>query len=126
MTGTHRDTIMRLVVEVGDLSCQRFQCDEISAYIGTKQKQVTKEDDKSRGDIDNPPPPSYSITASARRFRRVFCFCALFGAAGTAGAKPFARNGQLPRSPAGATSSEPERPQDNDNVRSYQNRRKAI
>ena len=60
MTGTHRDTVMRLLVEVGegsaklldeqmrDLSCQRLQCDEIWAYVGKKQKQVTKEDDKSR------------------------------------------------------------------------------
>jgi hypothetical protein len=60
MTGTHRDTVMRLLVEVGegskklldeqmrDLSCQRIQCDEIWAYVGKKQKQVTKDDDKSR------------------------------------------------------------------------------
>jgi IS1 family transposase len=60
MTGTHRDTVMRLLVEVGegsaklldeqmrDLSCQRLQCDEIWSYVGKKQKQVTKEDDQSR------------------------------------------------------------------------------
>lgn len=60
MTGTHRDTIIRLLVEVGggsaklideqmrDLSCQRLQCDEICAYVGKKQAQVTKDDDKSR------------------------------------------------------------------------------
>ncbi len=60
MTGTHRDTVMRLLVEVGegsaklldeqmhDLSCQRLQCDEIWAYVAKKQKQVTKDDDKSR------------------------------------------------------------------------------
>ncbi len=46
MTDTHRDTIMRLLVEVGqgckalmdiemrDLTCQRIQIDEIWAYHG--------------------------------------------------------------------------------------------
>jgi IS1 family transposase len=60
MTGTHRDTIMRLLVEVGsgcaklsdeamrDLTCQRIQVDEIWSYVGKKQKQVKAEDDKSR------------------------------------------------------------------------------
>jgi hypothetical protein len=60
MTGTHRDTVMRLLVEVGqgsaklldeqmrDLSCQRLHCDEIWAYVGKKQAQVTEDDDKSR------------------------------------------------------------------------------
>ena len=60
MTDTHRDTIMRLMVEVGtgcekllddemrDLSCKRVQVDEIWSYVGKKQRQVTKEDDKTR------------------------------------------------------------------------------
>ncbi|MBV1707603.1 MAG: IS1 family transposase [Hyphomicrobiales bacterium] len=60
MTETHRDTIMRLMVEVGtgcaklmdeemrDLPCKRIQVDEIWAYVGKKQRQVTKADDKSR------------------------------------------------------------------------------
>lgn len=64
MTGIHRDTIMRLLVEVGtacarltdermsDLPCQRIQVDEIWAYVGEKQRQVTPEDDRSRvGDM---------------------------------------------------------------------------
>lgn len=64
MTNTHRDTVMRLLVEVGkgcemildaemrDLSCQRVQVVEIWAYVGKKQRQVTKEDDRSRvGDV---------------------------------------------------------------------------
>jgi hypothetical protein len=50
MTGIHRDTIMRLVVHVGDgcdrlmdslmrgLTCERLQLDEIWAYVGMKQK----------------------------------------------------------------------------------------
>ena len=60
MTNTHRDTIMRLLVEVGtgcnklmdeqmrDLTCRRLQVDEIWAYVGKKQRNVTREDDKSR------------------------------------------------------------------------------
>ncbi len=59
MTDTHRDTIMRLMVEVGsgcakimhdemrDLPCERIQVDEIWAYVGKKQRQVTKQDDKN-------------------------------------------------------------------------------
>jgi len=64
MTGTHRDTVMRLLVEVGegsaklldeqmrDLSCRRIQCDEIWAYVGKKQKQVTKDDDSPASAIN--------------------------------------------------------------------------
>jgi hypothetical protein len=60
MTDTHRDTVMRLMVEVGtgcaklmdeemrELPCKRVQVDEIWAYVGKKQRQVTREDDKSR------------------------------------------------------------------------------
>src|SRR5260221_1589757 len=60
MTNTHRDTIMRLLVEVGagcnklmdeqmrDLTCRRLKVDEIWAYVGKKQRNVTREDDKSR------------------------------------------------------------------------------
>src|ERR1017187_4180134 len=45
MTNTHRDTVMRLMVEVGhgceklhdeqmqNLSCKRIQCDEIWSYV---------------------------------------------------------------------------------------------
>jgi hypothetical protein len=64
MTGTHRDTIMRLLVEVGDgcaklmdeqmreLPCRRVQVDEIWAYVGKKQARLTREDDRSRlGDM---------------------------------------------------------------------------
>src|SRR6266576_2600595 len=64
MTGTHRDTICRLLVEVGDgcaklmdeqmreLPCRRIQVDEIWAYVGKKQARLTREDDRSRlGDM---------------------------------------------------------------------------
>ena len=58
MTDTHRDTIMRLGVEVGtgcaklmdrrmrELPCRRVQVDEIWSYVGKKQRQVTPQDDK--------------------------------------------------------------------------------
>ena len=60
MTDTHRDTVMRLLVEVGDgcarlmdeemrdLPCRRIQVDEIWAFVQKKQRQVTPADDKSR------------------------------------------------------------------------------
>lgn len=64
MTDTHRDTVMRLMVEVGtgcekimdgsmrDLSCKRIQVDEIWAYVGKKQRQLAPTDDRSRlGDM---------------------------------------------------------------------------
>lgn len=64
MTRTHRDTICRLLVEVGggcaalmddhmrDLSCRRIQVDEIWAYVGKKQAHLGREDDRSRlGDM---------------------------------------------------------------------------
>ena len=64
MTGTHRDTIMRLMVEVGtgcaaimdekmrELSCERLQVDEIWSYVGKKQRMLTPQDDRSQvGDM---------------------------------------------------------------------------
>jgi IS1 family transposase len=64
MTDTHRDTVMRLMVEVGegcarlmdvemrDLSCRRIQVDEIWSYVGKKQRKITPADDRSRlGDM---------------------------------------------------------------------------
>jgi IS1 family transposase len=57
MTGTHRDTICRLLVEVGDgcaalmdetmrdLACRRIEVDEIWAYVGKKQRHMTVADD---------------------------------------------------------------------------------
>ena len=52
MTGVHRDTIMRLLVSFGttcetildekmrNLTCKRFEVDEIWAYVGKKQRHV--------------------------------------------------------------------------------------
>ena len=60
MTDTHRDTIMRLGVRVGqgcakimdeqmrNLTCKRLQADEIWAYVGKKQAQVIGQDDRQR------------------------------------------------------------------------------
>jgi IS1 family transposase len=60
MTDTHRDTVMRLMVQVGDgcaklmdermreLPCKRIQVDEIWSYVGKKQRQVTLQDDRTR------------------------------------------------------------------------------
>lgn len=60
MTGVHRDTIMRLLVEVGtgcaelmdekmrELPCRRVQVDEIWAYVGKKQRWVKPTDDQTR------------------------------------------------------------------------------
>ncbi|MGH7119113.1 MAG: IS1 family transposase [Acetobacteraceae bacterium] len=82
MTNTNRDTIMWLLVEVGDgcakimdermreLSCRRIQVDEIWAYVGKKQRWVTPQDDKTRVgdqltfvaiDPDTKPVPSYRV-----------------------------------------------------------------
>ena len=64
MTGTHRDTICRLLVEVGEgraqlmreqmreLPCRRIQVHEIWAYLGKEQTHLTRQDDRSRlGDM---------------------------------------------------------------------------
>lgn len=60
MTNTHRDTIMRLMVEVGDgcakimdekmrnLPCERIQVDEIWSYVGKKQMHLKPGEDRSR------------------------------------------------------------------------------
>jgi IS1 family transposase len=60
MTDTHRDTIMRLMVEVGtgcaalhneqmrNLDCRRIQCDEIWSYVGKKQMHLARGDDRRR------------------------------------------------------------------------------
>ena len=60
MTDTHRDTVMRLLVEVGDgcaklmdesmrdLTCRRIQVDEIWSYVQKKQRWVTRLDDPRR------------------------------------------------------------------------------
>jgi IS1 family transposase len=56
MTDTHRDTVMRLMVDVGtgceklmdqemrELPCKRVQVDEIWAYVGKKQAHIKPQD----------------------------------------------------------------------------------
>jgi IS1 family transposase len=63
ITGVHRDTIMRLGVRVGqgcrslmdakmrELSCQRFQFDEVWGFIGKREKHVRPEDNPMLGDV---------------------------------------------------------------------------
>ncbi len=60
MTNTHRDTIMRLMVSVGEgcenlmnekmrnLSCRQIQVDEIWSFVQKKQRHMTAIDDPSR------------------------------------------------------------------------------
>lgn len=60
MTDTHRDTVMRLLVEIGEgcrkvmdaemrnLTCRRIQVDEIWAFVGKKQRHLAVNDDRSR------------------------------------------------------------------------------
>jgi IS1 family transposase len=59
MTGIHRDTIMRLMVRVGqncekildatmhNLTCKNIQVDEIWGYVGKKQRHLAEDDDSS-------------------------------------------------------------------------------
>ena len=56
MSGVHRDTIMRLLVRVGDtceeimdstmknLSCKDIEVDEVWSFVGKKQRHVKPED----------------------------------------------------------------------------------
>jgi len=60
LTNTHRDTIMRLMVEVGtgcaklaneqmqNLPCKRIEVDEIWSFVGKKQMYLTDDDDWGR------------------------------------------------------------------------------
>lgn len=60
MTDTHRDTVMRLMVEIGtgceklmdeqmrELPCKRLQVDEIWAYVGKKQAHIKPQDVRAR------------------------------------------------------------------------------
>ncbi len=59
LTGVHRDTILRLMVKVGNgcanlldgimhnLPCQRLELDELWQFVGKKQRHVTDDDDPS-------------------------------------------------------------------------------
>jgi hypothetical protein len=58
MTDVHRDTICRLLVEVGtaalhnaqmrDLDCRRIQCDEIWSFCGMKQAHIPRGTDSTK------------------------------------------------------------------------------
>lgn len=74
MTDTHRDTVMRLLVQVGegcaalsndmmrDLPCKRVQVDEIWSFVGAKEKNASPEQKaKGFGDIWGPGRPSAPI-----------------------------------------------------------------
>jgi hypothetical protein len=85
MTGVHRDTIIRLMVKVGqacealldkimvDLPCAEIEVDEIWGYVAKKQRHVTEDDDATQvGDtwtfvaID----PETKVTPSFRTGKR--------------------------------------------------------
>lgn len=92
MTEIHRDTIMRLGVRVGkgcaaimdekmrDLSCTNIQVDELWGFIQKKKRNLTPEDDETRGDAwtfcaidaDTKLVPAYKVgkrdTATANAF----------------------------------------------------------
>ncbi|MCH8275565.1 MAG: IS1 family transposase [Armatimonadetes bacterium] len=64
MTGVHRDTILRLMVRVGDgcnrlldeslrnLDCRQIQIDELWTFVGKKQRRLTPKDDRrEKGDF---------------------------------------------------------------------------
>src|SRR5476651_1298280 len=55
MTGIHRTTILKLLVDLGgacsafqdkafrNLTCKRLQCDEVWSFVGSKEKNTTAE-----------------------------------------------------------------------------------
>jgi IS1 family transposase len=63
MTGASKTTVMKLLTDLGlvcsihmdramrDLTCERLQCDEIWAFVGAKQKNVTAEKRNEWGDV---------------------------------------------------------------------------
>jgi hypothetical protein len=80
MTGIHRDTIMRLMVRVGNgcaalmdrttlnLSCKRLQLDELWAFVAMKQKRALQLAD--RGDYGD----AYTFVALDADTKLVPCF----------------------------------------------------
>src|SRR5271156_3998639 len=80
MTGIHRDTIMRLMVRVGNgcadlmdremrnLNCQRLQLDELWAFVGMKQKRASQLAD--RGEFGD----AYTFVAIDADTKLVPCF----------------------------------------------------
>src|SRR5271170_3000998 len=80
MTSIHRDTIMRLMVRVGNgcadlmdremrnLNCQRLQLDELWAFVGMKQKRASQLAD--RGEFGD----AYTFVALDADTKLVPCF----------------------------------------------------
>jgi len=88
MTDTHRDTIMRLMVQVGEgcarlmdermhnLTCRRVQVDEVWTFVHKKQRRIMDWDDKNRvGDMwtfvaldpDTKLIPAYRVSKRTRK-----------------------------------------------------------
>lgn len=93
MTGIHRDTILRLMVRVGNacerfmdekminLKCKKVQVDEIWCYVGKKQRHIKKEDDPNTCgnfwtwvaiDADSKLVPSYKIGKRDSEMAKIF------------------------------------------------------
>lgn len=93
MTGVHRDTIIRLMVRVGNacegfmdqvmvnLKCKKVQVDEIWCYVGKKQRHLKKEDDPNACgnfwtwvaiDADSKLIPSYKVGKRDSEMARIF------------------------------------------------------
>ena len=93
ITGVHRDTIMRLMVRVGEgcavlmdqelrgLTCRSVQLDEIWVFIYKKQRHLQQEDDLARvGDIwtwvaidsDTKLIPSYAVGKRSEAMAHAF------------------------------------------------------
>src|ERR1700733_850537 len=63
MTGVAKNTVTKLLVDMGtvcsvmqdrairDLTCERIQCDEIWAFVGSKQKNVPQGKEGEYGDV---------------------------------------------------------------------------
>src|ERR1700686_3338912 len=80
MTGIHRDTIMRLMLRVGEgcaglmdqemrnLNCERLQLDELWAFVGMKQKRASQLAD--RGEFGD----AYTFVALDADTKLVPCF----------------------------------------------------
>ncbi len=93
ITGVHRDTILRLMVRVGNacekymdqammnLKCKKVQVDEIWCYVGKKQRHIkTKDDPNTCGDFwtwvaidaDSKLVPTYKVGKRNSRMARQF------------------------------------------------------
>ncbi len=99
LTGVHRDTIMRLGARVGrgcaelhdrmmvGLRVPRIECDELWAYVGCKQKRVTRANVAVKGDqytyvaLAASTKASSPIARANATARIPTCLSAIFGSA---------------------------------------------